>query len=479
MAEETIRYGLSATGFKRKRLPEIIQSINARISDTLGKPIQISPNSVLGQITGVYAYEIADLWEQTENTYNAMYPATAQGTSLSNAAGLAGIQLIDPEYTTLVATCFGAQSTEIPYGAQITDGAYTYSCVDVYAQIDSARACVVGVKLAGAVAVGTAYALTIDGITQAYTAVSGDTATSVLVSLSALFTFDDRAMSINDEALLITMNDQSQTMHVIPGTALMIYAIASPFNFKCDTVGAITPVIGTVTQIVTSYAGWESVENNVAAVTGRDAETDISLRQRWGASVYDRASAMVEAIRAALIQVEGVTFAIVYENDTNDTDADGRPPHSVEAVVAGGSPQDIGATIWRTHAGGITTYGSQSVTVNDSQGVSHTMYFNRPTEVPIYLQITVTANPEKDLSGAAVSLIQSAVLGQGAGLTVGQDVILQSFYGPIYTATSGAVGYMEIKGSTDGVTYSTDNIEIDARSLATFDTANISVTINT
>ena len=95
------------------------------------------------------------------------------------------------------------------------------------------------------------------------------------------------------------------------------------------------------------------------------------------------------------------------------------------------------------------------------------------------MQITVTANPEKDLSGAAVSLIQSAVLGQGAGLTVGQDVILQSFYGPIYTATSGAVGYMEIKGSTDGVTYSTDNIEIDARSLATFDTANISVTINT
>jgi hypothetical protein len=187
---------------------------------------------------------------------------------------------------------------------------------------------------------------------------------------------------------------------------------------------------------------------------------------------------MVEAIRAALIQVEGVTFAVVYENDTNDTDDDGRPPHSIEAVVAGGSPQDIGATIWRTHAGGITTYGSQLVTVNDSQGVSHVMRFNRPTEVPIYLQITVTANPEKELSAAAITLIQQAIVTQGAGITVGQDVILQSFYGTVYTATSGAVGYMEIKGSTDGTTWSTDNIVMDARHLATFDASNISVTIN-
>lgn len=476
MAE--IKYGLSATGFKRKRLPEIMQAINARISDTLGLKTQIQSNSVLGQIVGVFSFEIADLWEQAENGYNAMYPSTAQGVSLSNAAGLAGIQLIDAEYTTLVATCFGANGTEIPYNAQITDGTNTYSCTDVYAQIDSARACVVGVKLAGAVAEGASYALTIDGITQTYTAVSGDSATSVLVSLSALFSFTDRTMAVNNDALLVTMNDQSQTMNVIAGDNLTLSTIGSPFNFKADTVGALSPNIGSITQIVTSYAGWDSIENNVAAVVGRDAETDISLRQRWGASVYDRASAMVEAIRAALIQTDGVTFAIVYENDTDETDADGRPPHSIEAVVAGGSPQDIGATIWRTHAGGITTYGSQAVTVNDSQGIPHIMRFNRPTEVPIYLQITVTANPEKELSGAAITLIQSAIVTQGAGLTVGQDVILQSFYGTVYTATSGAVGYTEIKGSTDSETWSTDNIEIDARSLATFDAANISVTIS-
>lgn len=476
MAE--IKYGLSATGFKRKRLPEIMQAINARISDTLGLKTQIQSNSVLGQIVGVFSYEIADLWEQVENGYNAMYPSTAQGVSLSNAAGLAGIKLIDAEFTTLVATCFGVNGTEIPYGAQITDGANTYSCTDVYLQIDSARACVVGVKLAGAVAKGASYSLTIDGVTQTYTAVSGDSATNVLVGLSALFSFTDRTMAVNNEALLITMNDQSQTMNVVPGNTLVLSTIGSPFNFKCDTAGAITPAIGSVNQIVTSYAGWDSVENNVPANTGRDAETDISLRERWAKSIYHRASGMTEAITAALYDVDGVTFALTYENDSNDTDLDGRPPHSIESVVQGGDPLEIAKTIFRVHAAGITTYGGISQTVNDSQGVSHVVNFNRPTLVPIYLQLSITSNPEKRLSASAVGLIKSAIVDYFGTLTVGQDVILQSLYGTIYAATSGAVGYMQIKGSTDGTTFSTDNIVINARSLATITANNIDITIS-
>ena len=118
------KYGLTAEGFKRKRLPDIIKSINARLSDALGTKIQTSSNSVLGQLVGVFSYEISDLWEQAENGYNSMYPSTAHGVSLSNAAGLAGLQLIPAENTKIVATCFGSELTEIPYNAQITDGTY-------------------------------------------------------------------------------------------------------------------------------------------------------------------------------------------------------------------------------------------------------------------------------------------------------------------------------------------------------------------
>ena len=473
------KYGLTAQGFKRKRLTDIIKSINSRLSDSLGTQIQTSSNSVFGQLVGVFSFEIADLWEQLENSYNAMYPSTAQGTSLSNAAGLAGLQLIEAESTTLIATCFGSELTEIPYNAQITDGTYTYSCIDVYQQITAGRCCEVGFKINGAVTSGTTYSITIDGETYSYTASGTDDASSVFIALAAQSTFTDRTFNVTSDALLVTMTDQSQTMNAINTAGTVITVIGSPFTFRCDTAGAITPALGSVNQIVTSYAGWDSAENNVAAATGRDAETDISLRERWAKSIYHRASGMTEAITAALYDVDGVSFARTFENNTDTTDSDGRPPHSIEAVVQGGAVQDILDTIWRVHAGGITTYGSISGTVYDSQNVSHTVSFNRPTIVPIYLQITVTENPEKELSAAAVSLIKSAVVDVFADLTVGQDVILQSLYGAIYAATSGAVGYMQIQGSTDDSTFTTNNIIIDSRSLATIDAANIDVTINT
>lgn len=94
MADE-IKYGLSREGFRRKRLPEIISSMNSRLADRLGVEIQTGSNSLFGQLVGVFAYEIADLWEMAQDSYNAMYPNTASGVSLSNAAGLAGISFVE------------------------------------------------------------------------------------------------------------------------------------------------------------------------------------------------------------------------------------------------------------------------------------------------------------------------------------------------------------------------------------------------
>ena len=112
-------YGLSAEGFKQKRLADIIQSINSRISDQLGVQIATEPNSVFGQLVGVFAYEIADLWEQASQVYGAMYPHTASGVSLDNASALAGISPIQAEKTTVICTCYGTSGTLIPYGSQV------------------------------------------------------------------------------------------------------------------------------------------------------------------------------------------------------------------------------------------------------------------------------------------------------------------------------------------------------------------------
>ena len=82
MADE---YGLSAEGFKQKRLTDIIQSMNSRIADQLGVQISTEANSVFGQLIGVFSYEIADLWEQTAQVYALISAPPAAPTAVTNS----------------------------------------------------------------------------------------------------------------------------------------------------------------------------------------------------------------------------------------------------------------------------------------------------------------------------------------------------------------------------------------------------------
>lgn len=472
-------YGLTEKGFQPKRLADVVAGVNSRIADQLGIQIETSANSVFGQIIGVFSYEIADLWEQAGLVYNAMYPHTASGVSLDNAAALAGIQPIAAEKTTVMCTCYGTQGTQIPYGAQIssaTNSNIIFNCVDSGAYIDANKACDVGVTMAS-VSVGTAYGVNIDGALYSYTATADDSVASVLTQIAALFGFDDITATVNNDVLQITKNDQSETFDISLSNTDFNY-IGSPVKFECATAGAIIPALGDLSQIVTVFAGWDSVSNNVAANVGRLAESDTALRQRWNGSLYARSVAMVDSIAAALLTLNGVTVARVYENDSDSTDAEGRPPHSIEAVVAGGDADEIGAVIWQKKAAGIDTFGSQSVAVTDSQGFSHTINYNRPIPVYVWLDIEITEYPEETLPPDATTVITEAVIEYGNSLTVGNDVILQRFMGAIYQAVNG-VGYITITAAT-GIpagAYSTNNISIDDRHTAEFDASRVSVTI--
>ena len=473
MAEE---YGLSSTGFKQKRLADIIQSMNSRIADQLGVQISTEANSVFGQLIGVFSYEIADLWEQAAQVYGAMYPHTASGVSLDNASALAGITPIAAEKTTVVCTCYGTNGTQIPYGAQISSSSNSnivFQCTDSNAVISSTSACDVGITIES-VSAGT-YTVTIDGTPHSYTADGSETIAQVLTALGSSIT--EVVANVENDVLELTESNQQNTFAVAISNNLVFERIGSPVTFECTQEGAITPAIGDLTDIVTTYAGWDAVSNNVPANTGRLAESDTALRQRWNASLYTRSVGMTDSIASALMTLNGVTSAYVYENDSDTTDEDGRPPHSIEAVVNGGETDEIGLAIWQKKAAGIDTYGSQSVSINDSQGFPHTINFNRPLVVPIYLNITVTEYHEEALPPNAQAMITEAVLSYGNSLTVGNDVILQRFMGAIYQNVAG-IGYITVTASTNGSIYSSNNISIDARHVATFDATRIQVTIS-
>ncbi|SFU71317.1 baseplate J/gp47 family protein [Alicyclobacillus macrosporangiidus] len=195
----------------------------------------------------------------------------------------------------------------------------------------------------------------------------------------------------------------------------------------CQTEGAIVANPGDINTIVTPTLGWSAVTNTVAATVGSPVETDAQLRARQVMSTAQPSQSILDGLKGAIAAIAGVTRFAVYENDTNATDANGLPPHSICCVVEGGTPQDIGNAIFTRKTPGCATVGSTSVQVTDSYGVATTIRYDVPTYVDIDVAITV-----KQLSGYTsdtTAAIQSAVADFLNGLPIGGDVYISSLWG--------------------------------------------------
>lgn len=186
-----------------------------------------------------------------------------------------------------------------------------------------------------------------------------------------------------------------------------------------ETAGPLPAAATTISEIATAVAGWTGVTNTEAASPGLDADTDPVLRRRAEAELQGAGTSPAEAIRAALSRVPLVSEVVVWENGGDTVDADGRPPHSVEAMVTGGDNAAIAAVLWAAKARGIATYGSTSVAVADAQGQAQTVRFTRPADVNVYTVLQVSVNPRLDPGDAS---IQAAVRAVYATLGAGELV---------------------------------------------------------
>jgi len=94
-----------------------------------------------------------------------------------------------------------------------------------------------------------------------------------------------------------------------------------------------------------------SVTNPLAAVVGIDEETDQELRVRRNRSLETPQSSSTGRMFTALANLPNVTDVAVYENDTDVTDADDIPAHSLWVVVEGGAVADIVETMVKNRPG--------------------------------------------------------------------------------------------------------------------------------
>ncbi len=162
--------------------------------------------------------------------------------------------------------------------------------------------------------------------------------------------------------------------------------------FQAAQLGPVETVIGTITQIVTTTLGVASVNNGVAASSvGIAEEPDSQLRIRRSNSVSLPSRGYLEGLIGALLDVDGVTDVEVLENDTNSTDGDGIPGHTIWCIVAGGAEADIGEAIYKKRNAGCGMKGDESVLVPQVDGTTFEVKFDRPTPEDLWISFDVAA----------------------------------------------------------------------------------------
>lgn len=235
-----------------------------------------------------------------------------------------------------------------------------------------------------------------------------------------------------------------------------------------------------LTQLVEPDADVISVNNAAAINNGLDRERDFEFRERITEA---GAGGGATNIRSALLGVDGVRAATVFENDTMST-VDGMPPKSIRAVVLDGSSEFVAARLLEMKPGGIETVGAVSVTVKDMSGRDKVVKFDRAEEVPINIRLTVTRDETFPFDGASrirTSLVQyiGGTDADGrvyAGLGMGDDVIFSRIIGAIY-ATPG-VRDVTVETSKNGTAWSTSNIVITDAQVAQTTASLIGVTLS-
>lgn len=230
--------------------------------------------------------------------------------------------------------------------------------------------------------------------------------------------------TVNDGAV----TDANGFRWLLPAVVTIPPAGEITVTATCTTAGAIPAAAGTVNQIATPTLGWQTVTNDDPASMGAPVESDAALRRRQETSVALPSKTVLSGILGAVQSLDGVTAAVIYENDTDATDALGLPEHSIAVVAQGGDSAEIAEAIMRKKTPGTATYGTTTVDVIDDVGLTHAIKYSVPEDVRTVVKVQL-----KPLSGYTTQVasdIKTAVAAYINALGIGQAVFRTRLFMP-------------------------------------------------
>ena len=225
----------------------------------------------------------------------------------------------------------------------------------------------------------------------------------------------------------------------------------------------------TLIEVVNPISGIDKVYNEEPTFGGEDIESDIDFRSRYERSTSLGGSSTRVSVEAALINMIDVTDAFVEENTSMEFIGD-IPPKSLAPYVFGGNDKDIAQTILESKAGGVRSYGTTEIEVDDSHGVAHTIGFTRPIIKDVYVNLKIEKGlgypAEKDIIAAVVDYVggtdEDAIKYKGLGL--GESVIISKIMASIMYLSG--IKDIDVEISLDGDIYTNNNLEVGKKEIA-------------
>lgn len=402
--------GLSATGYLAPRGDELLELIRDAYEAETGLVIDWDRDKVLGTFSAVVATRLGQLAEAQQALYDAFTLGNATGLQLDQLAAIAGVERLAAVYSTVTVACFGDFGTIIGEERQVEDDlAQRWSVLEL---ITLGQAAEVLVKVADGGFDGTAtYTISVDGndvdvdasvgistnaqLLQAFaSAITGDATVSALVTAT---TDDLNGDTVDDALILDSVGGVVRTV-TVSATGDGELWVGGYTTAQAQELGNIQAAALAIDTIVTPVTGWEEVFNPEAAAAGRPEEGDDTLRLRLLFAQQAAGSSSANALRANVLDVDGVTACVVLENDTPaattiaglSLDA-----HSVAVVVAPDTlttaqQKSVALAIYERLCSGIKTTGTDVVTTVSGEALTDkTIAWDWATELTVDVATTV------------------------------------------------------------------------------------------
>lgn len=263
--------------------------------------------------------------------------------------------------------------------------------------------------------------------------------------------------------------------------------------------GAVVVSANTLTNIVETVGGWQTVTNPLPSVAGTDRDSDAVFRIKSAQAVGRAGQNQRESLFGELYETTGVRKVAIYENKTGSDTVDpvknphALPAHSLAIIVDGGTDEDVAEAIYRKISVGVNLYAKankvQKTVYSKLFPASYDVItFARPVDVAVKISVKI-ADPKGVLpvdsdvatmvKQAFIDYYEGDLLPSGIGfLTTGFSIGESVPYSRLFTPVNKVLGdYPGTYVSELKVNDGTANVNVEFNELARFTADQITVTV--